>query len=175
MEDCVQSVNVYEVDPTSIPADTGVLRGSVFHRCMLGEFYVSRIGAESNLYLIVVDNFEQLNDTACVYNEIRPDRTRSSADRCRGGAGAAAAAVRTVGRSERRRRAARARIRRCRATRTRPRCWTATGNGDCDNGRCLCDVEFATNPFCANGEQIRLSYALLVGVTVLLQSLGAST
>jgi hypothetical protein len=174
MEDCVQSVNVYEVDPTSIPADTGVLRGSVFHRCMLGEFYVSRIGAESNLYLIVVDNFEQLNDTACVYNEIRPDRTRSSADRCR------EALVRRQPLCAQSVEVATAS--RCACSDPSVPCNENTakvldcnGNGDCDNGRCLCDVEFATNPFCANGEQIRASFALLVGVTVLVQLLRAST
>jgi hypothetical protein len=141
---------------------------------MLGEFYVSRIGADSNLYLIVVDNFEQLNDTACVFNEIRPDRTRSNADRC------AAALVRRQPLCAQSVEVA-----------TAPRCACSdpsvpcdentvkvldcNGHGDCDNGRCLCDVEFAANPFCANGQRISLSHALIVGVTVLLHLVGAST
>jgi hypothetical protein len=77
--DCVEAVNVYEVDPTAIPA-SGVLQGAIFSQCMAGDYYVSRIGGSGNLYLVVIDNFEESVDRDCT--PIEAKRSESFLNHC---------------------------------------------------------------------------------------------
>jgi len=139
--DCVEEVNVFEVNPDAIPSDTGVLQGALFSQCMVADYYVSRIGTSGNLYLVVLDNFELSDDVQCT--PLEATRTESLLNHC-------------VPTPERRRPLCASRV----AVETADRCACAdpkqpshcttkvvdcNARGDCVHGKCLCDADAVGN------------------------------